>query len=71
MVRHQVAPGDTLWSIAKQHLSVSRERSPKKLANRRIAADWLRVIAANARTLVSGDPDLLYPGEVIVLLPVA
>ena len=70
-VRYRVVPGDNLWSIAKQHLAVSRERSAKKLGNRKIAAYWLRVIAANARTLVSGDPDLIYPGEVIVLPPVA
>ena len=70
-VSYQVARGDNLWSIAKQHLAVRRERSPKEFSNHKIAPYWLRVVAANARTLVSGDPDLIYPGEMIVLPPVA
>jgi nucleoid-associated protein YgaU len=70
-VSYPVALGDNLWAIAKQHLAVSRERSPKELSNRRIAAYWLRVITANAHRLASGDPDLIYPGETIVLPPVA
>ena len=68
---YQVMSGDNLWSISKRHLAVSRERSSKEFGNRKIAAYWLRVIAANAPRLVSGDPDLVYPGEMIVLPPVA
>jgi nucleoid-associated protein YgaU len=66
-VGYQVERGDNLWSIAKHHLAVRRERSPKEFGDREIAAYWRKVIAANARTLRSGDPDRIYPDETIVL----
>jgi nucleoid-associated protein YgaU len=70
-VSYRVTPGDNLWSIAKHHLAVSHKRSPKEFSNRKIAGYWLKVVAINARRLNSGDPDLIYPGETIVLPPVA
>ena len=53
-----VEPGDHLWKISEQHLEGTR---------RAVANYWLNVIEVNTPTLRSGDPDLIYPGEVISL----
>jgi LysM repeat protein len=39
-VSYRVTPGDNLWSIAKQHLVVSRERFREEFSNREVAAYW-------------------------------
>jgi hypothetical protein len=31
---------------------------------------WLRVVEANRPNLRSGDPDLIYPGEIVILPPI-
>jgi hypothetical protein len=65
---HKVVRGEHLWSIASQHLEVVSGRTD--LAEREIAPYWVRVMDANRSTIRSGDPDLIYPGEQIVLPPV-
>lgn len=50
-----VAPGDSLWRIAEQHL-------PPGASARRVAAEWPRWWSAN-RAVVGDDPDLLLPGQ--------
>ncbi len=65
---HKVLRGEHLWSIASQHLEVVSGRI--NLAEREIAPYWIRVMDANRSTIRSGDPDLIYPGEQIVLPPV-
>ena len=65
---HKVVRGEHLWSIASQHLEVVSGRI--NLAEREIAPYWVRVMEANRSTIRSGDPDLIYPGEQIVLPPV-
>lgn len=65
---HKVVRGEHLWSIASQHLEVVSGRT--NLAEREIAPYWVRVMEANRSTIRSGDPDLIYPGEQIVLPPV-
>ena len=62
---HKVARGDHLWSIACQHLQAVLGRND--LGEHEIAPYWVRVIEANRSTIRSGDPDLIYPGEQIVL----
>ena len=63
---HKVVRGDHLWSIACQHLEAIFSRT---LGEHEIAPYWVRVIEANRSNIRSGDPDLIYPGEQIVLPP--
>jgi len=51
-----VSRGDNLWRIAAT-----------AAGHEDIADYWRRLITANAGLLRSGDPDLIYPGEQIVL----
>jgi hypothetical protein len=44
---------------------------PSALTNREIAVYWLKVCSVNRDSLRSGDPDLIYPGEIVKLPPVA
>jgi nucleoid-associated protein YgaU len=67
---HVVVQGDNLWTIAGDHLAEARSGGASELTTREVAAYWLRVIEANASKVRSGDPDLIYPGETIVLPPV-
>lgn len=57
-----VAKGDHLWKISKRHLETRMQRLP---ANSEINPYWREVIEQNLDNLRSGDPDLIYPGEVI------
>jgi nucleoid-associated protein YgaU len=61
-----VERGDHLWKISQTHLD--------QMLGRRASADevdpfWRSVIDANLGRLQSGDPDLIYPGEVVALPP--
>ncbi len=49
-----VRPGDTLWSIARRHLSAGADDGA-------VASAWPRWYAAN-RSAVGDDPDLIFPG---------
>jgi nucleoid-associated protein YgaU len=53
-----VVRGDHLWKISARHLGPDA-------SNDRISPYWRRVIAVNEPRLRSGDPDLIYPGEVV------
>ena len=64
---HIVAKGDNLWTIAAAHLATAGE-SPT--SSKLLGEYWRRVIEHNQATLRSGDPNLIYPGEVIALPPV-
>lgn len=66
---HRVAAGESLWTIAKDHLYETRGGADTPTL-REVAAYWLRVVEANRDRLASSDPDLIYPGETIVLPPV-
>jgi nucleoid-associated protein YgaU len=54
-----VVPGDHLWKISERRLGPA---SPDE-----IAPYWREVIQVNTPRLRSGDPDLIYPGEVVEL----
>ena len=60
---YTVEVGDNLWLIADRHL---RNGSEEPSANE-VAEYWQQVIAANRTTLRSGDPNLIFPGEVVLL----
>jgi hypothetical protein len=62
-----VVRGDSLWTIARDHLAEVRGRRAAELSDREIAAYWVRVVAVNRGGVRSGDVDLIYPGEVVEL----
>lgn len=55
-----VESGDHLWKISARHLG-------PEATDGEIAPYWLEVVEANTPNLRSGDPDLIYPGEVVEL----
>ncbi len=55
-----VERGDHLWKIAARHLEQTGSDQP-------IAPYWRSVVEINRDELRSGDPDLVYPGEVVLL----
>ena len=57
--------GDNLWRIARAE--VSRATGVARPDDAAVARYWRRVIAANRTTLRSGDPSLIFPGEVVTL----
>lgn len=58
-VVHEVVAGDSLWGVAARRVG-SRDAEV-------VGAYWVRVVAVNRDRIRSGDPDLIYPGERIVL----
>jgi len=68
-VTQVVQPGDNLWSIAAARLAAETGVPVAELDDGQVAGYWQRVIEANRAGLRSGDPDLLLPGEVLVLPP--
>jgi hypothetical protein len=58
---HLVVPGDNLWRIAAGHITANA-KTPIG-----VRTYWLMVIEANRNRLRSGDPNLIFPGESIVL----
>jgi len=55
-----VESGDHLWKISARHLGPDA-------ADREIAPYWLDVVEVNTPRLRSGDPNLIFPGEVVEL----
>ena len=54
-----VVKGDSMWSITAADVGPGEPVAPR----------WRRVVAVNRRRIISGNPDLIYPGEKIVLPP--
>jgi len=59
-----VRPGDHMWQLAEQRLVQVRGRA---VTDSEIAPYWLKVVGTNLSKIRSGDPDLIFPGEVLVL----
>jgi nucleoid-associated protein YgaU len=55
-----VARGDHLWKISARRLG-------DDVADDEIAPYWSEVVDLNTPHLKSGDPDLIYPGEMVEL----
>jgi hypothetical protein len=66
-----VAEGDNLWTIARDRLAKVSGRPADELSEREVARYWLDVVDTNRASLRSGNPDLIFPGEIIKLPPVA
>ena len=64
---HVVQPGDNLWRIAREELAAGRDGEPPDELS--IARYWHQVVAANSGTLRSGNPSLIYAGELVALPP--
>jgi hypothetical protein len=60
-----VVPGDSFWSIAEE---VVGERLGRPGSEAEVAAYWGRLVEANRPRLLTGDPDLIYPGQRVELL---
>lgn len=63
-----VSRGDHMWGLAEAHLGRVTKR--EDLGEHEIARYWVRVIRENRSRIRSGNPDLIYPGETLVLPPV-
>ena len=59
-----VEKGDHLWSISADHLE---QRLTLRPTDAEIVPYWRTVIEVNRDRLRSGDPDLIYPGETVLL----
>ncbi len=59
-----VEEGDHLWSLAADVVAAELGRPP---ADHEIAPYWRQVVEHNRASIRSGDPDVIYPGEVIEL----
>lgn len=59
-----VVSGDHIWKISKESLGGELDREPR---NEEVHPYWLETIEINLDSLRSGDPNLIYPGEELVL----
>ncbi len=59
-----VRTGDNLWLISRAALAQTSGRAP---SDAEVARYWLIVIEANRSTLRSGNPSLVFPGELVTL----
>lgn len=64
---YTVVDGDNLWAISKRHLTEAAGVPPTDAL---LVPYWSQLIDLNLPNLTSGDPDMIYPGEVIELPPV-
>ncbi len=64
-----LVPGDHLWSVAERTLAAAWSREP---SDREVTAYWRRLVTLNRADLPDpDDPDLVFPGDVVRLPPVA
>jgi hypothetical protein len=59
-----VEAGEHLWAVAERELATRLGRVP---TDEEVVPFWQRLIDANQGRLRSGDPDLVFPGEQVVL----
>jgi hypothetical protein len=62
-----VVSGDNMWTLAESRLHDVMGRPP---TDAETGPYWRRVVQANRDRIRSGDPDLIFPGEVLILPPV-
>ncbi len=61
---HLVVAGDHLWSIAASETELRLGRQP---STAEVTEYWAKLIASNRTRLSSGDPNMIFPGEILVL----
>lgn len=66
---YEVEQGDHLWSIAEEILMHRTGRAI--VPDHEIARFWHQLIGLNLGSLRSGDPDLIYPGEMLTIPEIA
>lgn len=66
---HTVRTGDSLWDLAQARVARATGVEPSAVADRDVHAYWVRVLDANRDRIPSHDPDLIRPGESVVLPP--
>jgi hypothetical protein len=66
-----VVDGDDLWTLAAARVATATGRSPEAVPADEVAPYWVLVCDTNRTRLASGDPNLVYPGEHVVLPPVS
>jgi nucleoid-associated protein YgaU len=66
-----VVEGDNLWALSARHLAAATGRAVGDVPDTDVARYWVQVCDVNRARLQSGDPNLVYPGERIVLPPVS
>lgn len=64
--RYTIRPGDSLWLVAERQVAASHDTGAPP-GEREVARYWVRLVEANRSTLRSGNPGLVYPGEIILL----
>ncbi len=64
--RHTVVPGDNLWDVAAHRLEAAGNGGP---TTAEITTYWQRLVEANQASLRSGDPNLIFPGEILTIPP--
>lgn len=65
--RHTVEPGECLWRIAAQWLQADGGSAPSSAA---IAGFWPQIYEAN-QSVIGANPNLIMPGQVLLIPPVA
>jgi hypothetical protein len=66
-----VASGDNLWELTAGRLAATTGRPRAEVTDAEIAPAWVALCELNRHRLASGDPDLVFPGEVVVFPPVS
>jgi hypothetical protein len=66
---HTVTGGEHLWSIAAGQVATATGKPQADLSPADVAPYWLRLVELNRHRLRSGNPNLVYPGEVVELPP--
>lgn len=59
--------GDNLWSVAGRRVAEHTGKRATDLTTREIGRYWVRLLDVNAPHLRSGDPNVVYPGETVLL----
>lgn len=59
--------GDDLWSVAGRRVAEHTGKRATDLTAREIGRYWVRLLNLNEPHLRSGDPNVVYPGETVLL----
>jgi hypothetical protein len=65
-----VEAGDNLWSLAAAQLAIATGRGRADVPDGEVAPYWVAVCELNRALLLSGDPNVIEPGERVMLPPV-